>query len=124
MYIDGKLIDSSDPNGRLATGAPRSYATAGEYASSADKRSAQVRLGGTYSDGAHPGCTRKVVVQGGTAIITGADEDGVAWKVKGKVTGRTIAVDFTSKGGPKDVEALYVAGKGLVFPDGNVWKKM
>lgn len=58
---------------------------------------------GTYSDGAHPGCKRKITRQGGAAIITGADEDGVQWRVKGTPQGNSLLVDFSSKGGPKDV---------------------
>ena len=42
-------------------------------------------------------------------------------KVKGTVDGNSIIVDFTPKGGPSGVEAKFVVGKGLVFPDGNVW---
>ena len=72
----------------------------------------------------HPGCTRKIVLQGSKAIITGADEDGKPWKVVGTVDNQSIFVDFTSKGGPANVEAKYVVGKGIVFPDGNVWTKL
>ena len=83
----------------------------------------KIRASGVWADPAHPGCTRKIVLQGNTAIITGADEDGKAWKVKGIVDGTTINVDFTPKGGPAGVEAKFVVGKGIVFPDGNVWTK-
>lgn len=123
----------------------------------------KIRTSGTWNDPAHPGCTRKIVVQGKTAFISGADEDGKPWcvsvsqtryalrrpahhpllsasrsfkhhrltrffrslrpyrKVKGTVDGNSIIVDFTPKGGPSGVEAKFVVGKGLVFPDGNVW---
>ena len=81
----------------------------------------KIRTSGTWNDPAHPGCTRKIVVQGKTAFISGADEDGKPWKVKGAVDGNSIIVDFTPKGGPSGVEAKFVVGKGLVFPDGNVW---
>ena len=79
---------------------------------------------GQYADPNHPGCERKIVAQGSGLIITGADEDKKAWKVKGKVEGTTILVDFSPKGGPADVEAKFVLGKGIVFPDGNVWTKL
>lgn len=84
----------------------------------------KIRASGTWSDPAHPGCERKIVAQGSGLIITGADEDKKAWKVKGKVEGTTILVDFSPKGGPADVEAKFVLGKGIVFPDGNVWTKL
>jgi len=82
-----------------------------------------IRAAGTWNDPAHPGCTRKIQLAGNKAIITGADEDGKKWKVTGELKSDSIIVDFTPKGGPKDVEAKYVIGKGLVFPDGNVWTK-
>jgi hypothetical protein len=82
-----------------------------------------IRVAGTWNDPGHPGCQRKIQLSGSQAIITGADEDGVKWKVKGQIQGNSIFVDFTPKGGPKNVEAKFVIGKGLVFPDGNVWSK-
>merc|ERR1719380_60053 len=83
----------------------------------------EIRVAGTWNDPAHPGCTRKIAVNGSKAFISGADEDGKKWRVTGEVQGKSIIVDFTPKGGPKDIEAKYVIGKGLVFPDGNVWSK-
>jgi hypothetical protein len=83
----------------------------------------EIRVAGTWNDAAHPGCTRKIAVNGSKAFISGADEDGKKWKVTGEVKGKSIIVDFTPKGGPADVEAKFVIGKGLVFPDGNVWSK-
>jgi hypothetical protein len=82
-----------------------------------------IRAAGVWNDPAHPGCKRKIQLAGTKAIITGADEDGKPWKVTGQLEGNSIIVDFTPKGGPKGVEAKYVIGKGLVFPDGNVWTK-
>lgn len=84
---------------------------------------AGVRIGGTYKDPLHPGCPRKVVLSGSTVIVTGSDEDGKPWKVKGLVKGTRVLLDFTPKGGPKDVLAEYQTGVGLRFPDGNVWSK-
>merc|ERR1719316_1634465 len=72
----------------------------------------EIRVAGTWNDPAHPGCTRKIAVNGSKAFISGADEDGKKWKVTGEVKGKSIIVDFTPKGGPKDVEAKYVIGKG------------
>ena len=36
---------------------------------------APLRISGSWSDPAHPGCTRKIVLQGNKAFINGADED-------------------------------------------------
>ena len=58
-----------------------------------------------------------------TDKLTGADEDAKPWKVVGLVEGNSIFIDFTPKGGPANLEAKYVVGRGLVFPDGNVWTK-
>lgn len=84
---------------------------------------AGIRFGGTYDDPQHPGCTRKLVLAGKQVIITGTDEvGGKAWKVKGEPYGRALILDFSSKGGPKQVIARW-NGLGLVFDDGNVWTK-
>ena len=83
-----------------------------------------VRFQGTYSDPAHPGCTRKIVLQGSKAIITGADEDGKPWKVAAVPQGDKILVDFSPKGGPADVVGQWLGTGGIKFPDGNVWAKL
>merc|ERR1711920_260298 len=90
---------------------------------SAGRRAALVNFGGLYSDPAHPGCTRKVKLAGTAAFITGADEDKVPFKVKGSTQGNTITIDFSPKGGPKDVTGVWI-GSGIKFPDGNVWTKI
>ena len=92
------------------------------------------RLVGTYTDPKHPGCERRGAQIAGTrfASIRGVDEDGVPW-----VAGASIAcadyngvgkeqliVDFTARGGGKDVVAVadYSATSAtLTFPDGNAW---
>ena len=84
-----------------------------------------IRLAGKYSDPAHPGCTRKVTTIGtNKVLIEGADEDGKPWKVRGTYEGKEVTIDFTPKGGPKDVTATYTIAGGLTFPDGNKWKKL
>ena len=46
------------------------------------------------------------------------------WEVKGSVRSASSAVlDFSLKGGPSDLAATYADG-GIVFPDGNKWKKV
>ena len=83
------------------------------------------RIGGKYADPMHPGCKRKVTLIGtNKVLIEGADEDGKPWTVKGTYEGKAVTVDFTPKGGPKDVTATWSIAGGLLFPDGNAWKKL
>lgn len=82
-----------------------------------------IRIAGTWADPGHPGCNRKIQLAGNKAFINGADEDGKPWKAVGIIDGNDVTIDFSSKGGPKDVKATFVIGKGLVFPDGNTWSK-
>ena len=83
-----------------------------------------VRFQGTYSDPAHPGCTRRITLAGRNAIITGADEDGKPWKVAAVPQGDKILADFSPKGGPADVVGQWLGTGGIKFPDGNVWAKL
>merc|ERR1712127_1093539 len=103
---------------------------------------------GDYNDPNHPGCLRQVKVVGaplkgdGTRSaypvieVTGYDGKGESamcserpsredlWKVQGKVKSNTAAtIDFSSKGGPADMLAQWDQD-GIVFPDGNKWKKV
>ena len=98
---------------------------------------------GFYEDPQHPGCLRSVKVVGqpvrgdGTRSpfmgveVRGTDgtckerpaRDAI-WTVEGKLMDdNTIAVDFSPKGGPKNLAGKWVKD-GIVFPDGNKWKKM
>lgn len=47
------------------------------------------------------------------------------WKVTGKVGRSNVdaVIDFSPKGGPKDLTAKFESG-GIVFPDGNKWTKV
>jgi len=83
-----------------------------------------IRIAGKWSDAAHPGCTRKIQLSAKQAFIAGADEDGKPWKAVGTINGDDIIIDFSAKGGPKDVKATFVIGKGITFPDGNVWTRI
>lgn len=82
-----------------------------------------IRIAGKWADPSHPGCTRKIQLAGNKAFINGADEDGKPWKAVGIIAGDDVVIDFSGKGGPTDVKATFVIGKGIVFPDGNVWTK-
>merc|ERR1712078_930761 len=106
---DGGNQDGKSTDAFGATGGQKTVANGGKIP--------EIRVAGTWNDPAHPGCTRKIAVNGSKAFISGADEDGKKWKVTGEVKGKSIIVDFTPKGGPKDIEAKYVIGKGLVFPE-------
>ena len=92
------------------------------------------RLVGTYTDPKHPGCERRVAQIAGTrfASIRGVNEDGSIWIAGasiacagyGGVDREPLVVDFTLRGGGKDVVALadYSATSAtLTFPDGNAW---
>jgi len=49
-----------------------------------------------------------------------ADGSGKEWNLVGKVQGDNILVDFTPKGGPKDLKGVF-DGTGIEWPDGNKW---
>ena len=102
---------------------------------------------GEYTDPQHPGCQRSIKVTGNAmdpsgrksrkpaAVIKGTDnEDGGAceagseaepWRLQATLTEdqSKIMVDFSPKGGPKDVVGKWSDG-GIVFPDGNKWSKI
>lgn len=87
-------------------------------------------LTGSYSDPKHPNCQREIVVNGLNADIKGTDGtpgcppdgSGKAWKLQGKINaeGDSIFVDFSPKGGPKDLKGAW-DGSGIKWPDGNKW---
>eukprot|EP00435_Cladocopium_sp_Y103_P012493 s1200_g3.t1 len=85
---------------------------------------------GYYSDPQHPGCTRKIEYDGyGPMVVTGTDGNPgclgrgpVLWQMGlGEDGGDTLIFDFSSKGGPANVEGKW-DGTGIVFPDGNKQK--
>jgi hypothetical protein len=87
---------------------------------------------GSYADPNHPNCLREVRVVGGNqADVSGtdgtpgcpADGSGNKWDLMGKVEGDSILVDFTPKGGPKDLKGVWEAAPvpGIRWPDGNLW---
>jgi hypothetical protein len=79
---------------------------------------------GSYSDPFHPEGYRTVVVNGdGTATVTGIDyKDKPMWTITGYFKGSDLLIDFSVKGGPKDLLSRYEDG-GMKFPDGNKWSK-
>mmetsp|Transcript_4603 Transcript_4603/g.11434 ORF Transcript_4603/g.11434 Transcript_4603/m.11434 type:complete len:166 (-) Transcript_4603:128-625(-) len=84
---------------------------------------------GEYSDPKHPGCKRQVDADGRVSGTDGTPgcEKGEAqkpWALQGTIDddGGRILIDFSPKGGPKDLVGVWT-GKGIAFPDGNLWSK-
>ncbi|KAL7535183.1 hypothetical protein ACHAXR_011256 [Thalassiosira sp. AJA248-18] len=89
-------------------------------------------INGVYSDPNHKKGYRVVrAVDKSNAVVTLQDEPNgaiitVDGKIKSKSSGTTITLDFSSKGGPKDIVATFSNGSGgeqLFFSDGNAWTK-
>lgn len=90
-----------------------------------------IDFSGSYSDPFHPNCQRVVTVKGLDARISGTDGNpgcppdgsGRAWKLQGKVDNNKILVDFSPKGGPKDLVGVWdeEGSAGILWPDGNKW---
>lgn len=66
-------------------------------------------------------------MSGERAVVDGNDEapkaSGATWSVEARVEGNGILVDFSSKGGPKELLGKF-DGSGIAFTDGNRWEKM
>jgi hypothetical protein len=83
------------------------------------------------ADPNHPNCLRIVSVDGTKASLKGtdgnpgcpADGSGNSWTLTGKVDGDSIFVDFSPKGGPKDLKGAF-DGDGIKWPDGKsiLWR--
>jgi len=83
-----------------------------------------VGVDGIYADPNHPAGYRVVRVAKNKMYITLQDEPkGEVIEVEGKKGKNGYLLDFSSKGGPKNIAAIVEDGK-LVFPDGNAWTKM
>lgn len=86
---------------------------------------------GTYNDPNHPNCRRQIQVLGSQAILTGTDGNpgcppdgsGEEWQLLGQIVDDTILVDFSPKGGPKDLKGVWdtTDPAGILWPDGNKW---
>ena len=76
----------------------------------------------------HPNCKRIISMNGSSTKLKGtdgspgcpADGSGKAWSLDGIVKGNEIFVDFTPKGGPKDLKGVW-DGSGINWPDGSKW---
>lgn len=81
---------------------------------------------GSYNDPKHADCLRKIIIENNIISIIGSDnEDGSdEWKLEAKENDSGIMVDFSPKGGPKDVLGIYDENEdGIRWPDNNLWKK-
>ena len=97
---------------------------------------AVVDFSGPYADPKHPNCLRSIeVVTKSDVSVSGtdgtpgcpADGSGNPWKLSGSVSGSTILVDFSPKGGPKNLQGIYVDSSsepGIQWPDGNKWTRI
>mmetsp|Transcript_55793 Transcript_55793/g.130816 ORF Transcript_55793/g.130816 Transcript_55793/m.130816 type:complete len:174 (-) Transcript_55793:90-611(-) len=103
---------------------------------------AQAKAGATewmgyYSDPQHPMCPRKIVYEydlydNAQMMVDGGDGNPgcekkvlTRWtaKVDWKAGSDEITIDFSKKGGPSGVVGKW-EGDGIVFPDGNKWKRI
>lgn len=93
-----------------------------------------VDFSGSYADPNHPNCLRLIqVVDPPSAKITGTDGNpgcppdggGTEWSLIGTIEDDTILIDFSPKGGPKDLKGVWEPSPvaGIRFPDGNLWSK-
>lgn len=64
----------------------------------------------------------------GSKSCSGTPELADVWKLEGKVSedGESVLIDFSPKGGPKNLLGKYetFGAPGIVFPDGNKWTKV
>ena len=96
----------------------------------ADKKAAP-SFQGVFNDPKHPNGYRILVSDAGNkGTMTLQDEpDGNVYVIPityeaNKKTGQTsLTIDFSVKGGPKDVIAILNKDSSISFPDGNLWKK-
>ncbi len=82
---------------------------------------------GEFADPNHMEGYRRISVADGVCTIVGCDAPGrPEWTfVQPVVNGTEMLVDFSPKGGPKDLLAKWDARRnGIAFPDGNCWFKI
>ena len=81
---------------------------------------------GIYSDPNHKEGYRVVRVEKNKMYISLQDEPNAdVIDVVGTKKGDAFLIDFSAKGGPKDIEAKVVdEGKSISFPDGNSWTRL
>jgi hypothetical protein len=73
---------------------------------------------------------RHITVKDGVCTLVGCDgPEKKEWtfvqNVTGGQMGTEMVIDFSPKGGPKDLLAKWDAERnGIAFPDGNLWSKL
>jgi hypothetical protein len=113
-----------------AVGALLTLATAG------GARAAPSPFVGEFSDPKHPGCLRSISGDGAVLEVQGTDgtpgcmngEKQKPWSLTGEVVkvpskAPEILIDFSPKGGPKNLLGKLTEEGGILFPDGNTWSK-
>jgi hypothetical protein len=126
-------------------GSAAAFIAAGQASATTARTGASSPWTGDYDDPNHPGCLRQVKVVGAplkgdgsrspypVVEVKGYDNGAKActerpnrsdiWSVQGILKNNEVKLDFSSKGGPKDLLAKYSDG-AIVFPDGNQWTKV
>jgi len=87
---------------------------------------------GRFTDPNHPGGTRDIALsdtkvgmfQLATVVGGGGRGEPASYELPAMVFGDKITVDFSPKGGPKDLTGVWVDGAGIRWPDGNTWPKV
>lgn len=109
-----------------------SAATVGAAIASAPVVANAQDYSGNFEDPNHPNCVRRVENIGKIATIEGTDGNPSCkpngqgtddFQLLAAVENGEMIVDFSPKGGPKDVTAKWEGGDkpGIRFPDGNKW---
>mmetsp|Transcript_12869 Transcript_12869/g.14090 ORF Transcript_12869/g.14090 Transcript_12869/m.14090 type:complete len:277 (-) Transcript_12869:97-927(-) len=85
---------------------------------------------GVFSDPKHPKGYRVIVAKGSAATMSLSDGGAnsklfnLPVKVNKGKDGTTLTIDFSPKGGPKNIIGTLASdGSSISFPDGNKWKK-
>mmetsp|Transcript_20189 Transcript_20189/g.40194 ORF Transcript_20189/g.40194 Transcript_20189/m.40194 type:complete len:260 (+) Transcript_20189:42-821(+) len=82
-------------------------------------------LEGVYTDPKHPEGYRVVRFNKQGSVVLDLTDDGKppVLKIMAKSKGNKLTIDFSSKGGPKNLPASFENGE-ILFPDGNAWTKL
>lgn len=73
-----------------------------------------------YKEGTFTGTRFVSCPMSGIVTIAGTDDGDHFWAIPGTYNGNTVVADFSSKGGPMDVQGTYKEGS-ITWQDGNAW---